>query len=294
MYKGIYIFVATLALLLGPHMSYGIQEQCDVISLDTIVNKTKTNFIVATTDAPLYIAADSQGKPDQSSLVGALETLDENANPLLSLHKAVYLAEQNKPASLTIGTKTYPLYINSNTALKAHFATRHLSASACTNPHISSTNQGPQTLILFPQDWQTSCQPAILIGKNNADGTLLALTYFVSYKTIDKQIPCCWLGEKNAPCTHDMIFRSPWNNLSSSPFVGNLEAIDSKPLGGSPKLKPGRIKIVIDLLDPQECTSAGWASQLQVLPNYFRDSYPDFSIPTISAKECSVPQSLPT
>lgn len=275
MRAGIY-FVTFLFIFSGQSWHLYSQKECSVISLDTILNKTKSIFRIASTDAPLYFE-DATGKPDPSSMVGALQMLDEEHKPVFSIYRDIYNAKENK---LQIGNKQYPLnfWDENNFLIQANSFVKHSSQNPCKNPYLSiNSAKGPQTIILFPQHWYNNCQPVIFIGKNQLDGTLLALTYVVNYRS--DQAHCCWQTQ-NQPCLHDLIYKAPWDDQTGSPFVCNTHLVDSKPLGGENKspLKRGRLKLVIDLLNPHNADSDGWAASLQALPDYCCAGAPDFSL----------------
>ena len=161
----------------GPTMDQLQMAKYPVVTLDTIINNSNSEFEIATTTAPLYNAVFNESSqtytPDPNTIVGAI------AAGKLSIFNNLYSLKPS--GSITIGSTAYPVnfltetsgvtdnrYIlapasahnpaQNNLAIKRHMADQKITFDP------SPTGPGNQTIILFPSPkMQASCQPVIFI-----------------------------------------------------------------------------------------------------------------------------------
>jgi hypothetical protein len=251
------------------------------VFLDTIVNNSTSSFEIATTTAPLY-----SSNPDiqPNTIAGAI------AAGNLNIFKNLYSLKPS--GNFTIGKNSYPLtFLNDSTTVTDN---RYLIAAADKhNPagdalaikrHMANKNialdttktNGIQTIILFPNRMQSTCQPIIFIGRDEDNG-FYALTYLGTYTSTTQQ-QCC-VSSGTTACTTDMLY--PSSNLPTS-IQTNLDDTDPTfvRLG-----QPGRLALDI------ECIAGtggyGYAAQLKSLPGPWYTGQIDFSTIPATPTPCT-------
>jgi hypothetical protein len=180
------------------------------VFLDTIVNNSNSSFEIATTTAQLY-SSDPNIQPN--TIAGAI------AAGSLNIFTNLYSLKPS--GTFTAGKSSYPLtFLNEapnikdnryliaaankhnpatdDLAIKRHMADKNLALN-------TSITGGTQTIILFPNRMQTTCQPVIFIGRDE-DNVFYALTYLGNYKSTTLE-QCCVVGG-TTPCGTDTLYPS--------------------------------------------------------------------------------------
>jgi hypothetical protein len=279
----------------APTMDQLQMAKYPVVTLDTIINNSNSEFEIATTTAPLYNtvfnASTQSYTPDPNTIVGAI------AAGKLSIFNNVYSLKPS--GSITIGSTAYPVnfltetsgatdnrYIiapagahnpaQNNLAIKRHMADSRITLDP------SPTGPGNQTIILFPSPkMQATCQPVIFIGRDK-DNTFYALTYLGAYTSTAGQTCCvAEVGTQATMCPTDSLYPQPINSLlpvnmtNSDNTNPNFIAID----------QAGRLSVTINCLPNQ--TLYGYAASISSLKGAWYPGQPDFQNVPAQPVACS-------
>ncbi len=170
------------------------------VYLDTIINNSNSAFEIATTTAPLIgtssIVDPVTKKPvlDPNTIAGALQ-----AGTLTTMN----IYGEKPSGSFTVGKVTYPVNFISDSpsladnryviagankhnpttdtlAIKRHMADKNLAFDVLPSTNIPAP-KGNQTIILFPNKMESTCQPVIFIGRDKDSNEFYALTYLGAY-----------------------------------------------------------------------------------------------------------------
>jgi hypothetical protein len=208
--------------------------QLNYVFLDTLINEGATTFEVAVTEAPLYrIKQNEKGQlvmDSERSIAGALDAGSLSIFNNIHGEKAINLGSHSYPVTFLTDTITNPDgRFTFGTGTRQHMASSLLALDA-------TTNHGPQTIILIPTNFNSSCQPIIFIGRDN-ENSFYALTYLSNHTTQKTGIVCC-ADANNNPCVRDTLYSSVAVNDDPRSLIdgqrGRLKIVlgSDKALGG--------------------------------------------------------------
>ncbi len=280
----------------------GSRQSPNYVFLDTIVNNTNQSFSMATTTAPLYqqmVNPDGSVVSSPGTIVNALDSGD-----LFFMNSIFSLVDREKP-HITVGGNEYPIqFLSTNTrtnsdlryslfgknehnprvnqlSTKRHMALPTLALS-------SQGTSGTQTIILFPTDPFSSCQPVIFIGRDISTNAFYVLTYLTRHIDPETNLACC--QSEGGLCDHDTLYCSSMlsQNGGCAIFAANT---DGSILMGTGPGSQARLKVVLDPMP--DSPQFAYASSIEALPGLWWPEQPDF-VEQPEAKPGAIPQQATT
>lgn len=270
------------------------------VFLDTLVNNTNVAFDMAITTAPLYQAFVDPTTQNITSAPGTLSAA-LNSQEGFSFINSIY-NQQSQPESswaIQIGSNSYPLTFLSfgnNSGLngpvnpdgrftlygknqqnpsanrlstKMHMALHpQTSLSPSLALGASADTKDYQTIILYPRNPYTSCQPVIFIGRDSNTNVFYAATYLLSFATQGGD-QCCQTSTGDL-CAHDTLYCP--NDTTSTNVCSQVSANQNSVLALG---QQARLKVTIDPIPG--LSEYGWASKIELLPGLWWPGQPDFA-----------------
>lgn len=228
------------------------------VFLDTVINKSKSTFIIATTTAPLYGEVEDPATGQQivdpnNSIAGALDAGKLDLFGDIYKKKAITFGATNHPVTFLIDIETNPdgRFTFPPGITKKHMASARLALG-------TDIGKGVQTIMLFPQDISTSCQPIIFIGRDVDTNKFYALTYLSNH--VAQNVTLCCVDAAGNRCTHDTLY--------------NKVAADKDIILG------GQARLRLTIGQNQELGDYGFAEKLEAEPGLWWPGKVDFTVTT--------------